>query len=78
MDQQQTEDGKPYGPIRYKEIVDECCVISKNLNTPYTDVLNISPTERNYIIRFLIKEAEQKAALVEKARAESAANQRKY
>ena len=78
MDQQLTEDGKPYGPIRYKEIVDECCVISKNLNTPYTDVLNISPTERNYIIRFLIKEAEQKAALVEKARAESAANQRKY
>ena len=78
MDQQLTEDGKPFGPIRYKEIVDECCIISKNLNTPYTEVLNISPTERNYIIKFLIKEAEQRAALLEKARAESAANQRKY
>lgn len=72
-----TDDGKPYGPIRYKEIVEECCIISKNLNTPYVDVLQISPTERAHIIRFLIKEAEQKAALFEKARAENAANQRK-
>ena len=77
MDQQQTSDGQPYGPIRYKEIVDECCIISKNLNTPYLDVLQISPTERNYLIRFLIKEAEQRAALIDKARAESAANKRK-
>lgn len=72
-----TDDGKPYGPIRYKEIVDECCIISKNLNTPYTDVLNITPTERNYIIKFLIKEAEQRAALLDKAKAENAANQKK-
>lgn len=77
MDQQLTDDGQPYGPIRYKEIVDECCIISKNLNTPYLDVLQISPTERNYLIRFLIKEAEQRAALIDKARAESAANKRK-
>ena len=77
MDQQLTDDGQPYGPIRYKEIVDECCIISKNLNTPYLDVLKISPTERNYLIRFLIKEAEQRAALIDKARAESTANKRK-
>ena len=73
-----TEDGKPYGPVRYKELVDECCIISKNINTPYNDVLQLSPTERTYIIRFLIKEAEQRAAVLEKARAESAANREKY
>jgi len=76
LDQQLTEDGKPYGPIRYKEIIDECCIISKNLNTPYNDVLQISPTERNYIIRFLIKEAEQRAAMLDKARQESLANKK--
>jgi len=72
-----TEDGKPYGPVRYKEIVDECCIISKNLNTPYLDVLKISPTERGYLIKFLITEAEQRAALLDKAKAENAANQKK-
>lgn len=66
-----TEDGKPYGPIRYKEIIEEICIISKNLNTPYLDILQITPTERSYIIRFLIKEAEQRAALIEKAKAEN-------
>ena len=72
-----TENGEPYGPVRYKELAEECLIISKNINTPYTEVLKMSPTERNYAIRYLIKEAEQKAALIEKAQAESAANRRK-
>lgn len=48
--------GQPYGPFRYKEIVRECYVITKNMNTPYSDVLKMTPTERGYILEFLAEE----------------------
>lgn len=54
-----TEDGKPYGPIRYKEIVKELYAISKACNTSYTDLLKITPTEKNYMIEFMLYEKEQ-------------------
>lgn len=53
------DDGSPYAPELYKEFVRECFVISKNLNTSYTDVLSITPTERKYLLEFIKEEFEQ-------------------
>ena len=50
LDPQLSNDGTPFGPKRYKEIVKECWYISDNLNTSYTDVLNLSYQERVYLI----------------------------
>jgi hypothetical protein len=56
LDPLTTEDGKPYGPVRYKEIVKECYLISKNINTSYTDILDITPIERTYLLQFIADE----------------------
>jgi len=74
LDPQTTDDGKPFAPIRYKQIVKECYLISKNINTSYLDVLNITPTERQFIIEFLVQEAKNKKEITEKAKAEHQVN----
>lgn len=53
MDPQKTIDGKPYGPFRYKEIVRERYIISKHINTSYSDLGQITPIEREYLIEFI-------------------------
>lgn len=63
-----TDDGKPYGPYRYKQIVKECYLISKNSNTSYTDVLKITPLERNYILEFIIEGEKRNQEVIEKAK----------
>ena len=76
MDPQTTNDGLPYAPIRYKEIVKECYIISKNLNTSYVDLLKITPTEKNYMLEFLKQEAEHNKQIMEKMKAEREARRR--
>lgn len=78
LDQQLTEDGRPYGPIRYKEIVKECYIISKNINTSYNDLMQITPTERNYMLEFLTDEAKRREEMLQKKKAEREANRRNY
>lgn len=78
LDPQTTNEGQPYAPIRYKEIVKECYLISKNLNTSYVDLLKITPTEKNYMLEFLQKEAEHNKQMIEKARAEREARKKHY
>lgn len=56
LDPQLTKDGKPYGPVRFKEIVRERYLISKNLNTSYNEIGQITPTERQYLIEFIAEE----------------------
>ena len=56
LDPLETSDGRPYGPIRYQQIVKECYIISKNSNTSYNDVLKMTPTERESIIRYISDE----------------------
>lgn len=56
MDPQKTKDGKPYGPLRYEEIVKERYLISKHINTSYTDTGKITPTERKYILQYMFDE----------------------
>ena len=63
---QPTKDGKPVGPELYKQLVKEAYVITKNTNTSYTDLMNITPTERKYILEFIKEELDQ----VHKAREE--------
>lgn len=70
LDPQLTEDGRPYAPIRFRELVKECYLLTRNLNTSYTHTLSITPTERKYLISFLVDEVKQRDA----RRAEVSAN----
>lgn len=54
-----TKDGKPYGPELYKELVREAYILAKNTNTPYTELMNITPTERHYLLEFIKDEFER-------------------
>lgn len=63
-----TNDGKPFGPYRYKQIVKEAYLISKNTNTSYLDVMSITPQERNYILEFISDEFKRTQELTEQAR----------
>lgn len=65
LDPKLTENGKPYGPERYKRIVQECYLISKNMNTSYSDVLKITPMEREYLINFLLEDYNERKKAVE-------------
>lgn len=66
LDPKTTKDGKPYGPWKYKRIVEECYFISHQIHTTYSDLLKITPRERAYLMEFLSKEAEA----IQKAREE--------
>ena len=60
MDPQLTDDGRPYAPIRYSQLIQECYVISKQTNTPYTDVRdNMTPRERREILKLIYDEFKQ-------------------
>ena len=65
LDPKLTEDGKPYGPERYRRIVQECYLISKNMNTSYADVLKMTPIEREYLLQFLLNDFNERKKAVE-------------
>lgn len=66
-----TEDGKPYGPSRYKEIARERYLISKHTNTSYDDTSNITPLERGYLLEFLVEDMQKQKDMYDKAQAEA-------
>ena len=70
---QLTDDGKPYGPTRYKELMREAYCIIKNTNVTYNDVLGMSPTERRMILSFLVDEAQKSKKALEDAKAQAQA-----
>ncbi len=74
MDPAMTEDGKPYGPFRYKEIVKERYIISKYCNTSYTDLANVTPTERNYLLEFATEECDKAKEIAEEMKNRKANN----
>ena len=53
LDPQTSNDGSPYGPKHFKELVKECWYVSDSLHTSYTDVLDLSYAERVYLIEFI-------------------------
>jgi hypothetical protein len=69
LDPQTSNDGKAYGPKRYKEIVKECWFISDNLNTSYTDILDLSFQERFYLIELINEKQAATKQYLEEARA---------
>lgn len=74
MDPATTDDGKPYGPFRYKEIVKERYIISKYCNTSYTDLANVTPTERNYLLEFATEECDKAKEIAEEMKNKKANN----
>lgn len=76
LDPQKTSDGKPYGPIKYKEIVKERWLIAKNSNINYSDTENMTPTERYYILEFIAEEAKKTNEALEKRKQELSANRK--
>jgi len=50
----------------YKRIVQECYVISRQINTSYTDLMNVTPLERKYMWELLHAEAESNRERMEK------------
>lgn len=48
-----TSDGRPYSVERFKEIVKERYVISTKSNIPYSDVGDMTPIEREYVLQFI-------------------------
>lgn len=65
LDPKFNHDGLPFGPWQFDNISKECYLISKSINTSYTDVLKISPTERGKILGWLAEEAVQKKQQLE-------------
>lgn len=71
LDPQTTNNDKPYGPVRFKQIIKECYIISKNTNTPYTEILDITPTERNELLNLIIEENQKNEEAFARARNET-------
>lgn len=59
MDPSSTDDGKPYGPWRFKEIVKSAYAISHQLHITYSDVLGMTPRERDMLCELISKEMER-------------------
>ena len=68
LDPQKAENGEPYGPFRYKEIAKERYLISKHINTSYTDLGKVTPTERRYLLEFVIESSQAEKDLFDKIR----------
>jgi len=51
-----TSDGKPYAPIRLKQIVKENFYLTRHLNNSYSDLIDITPLERKYLLEFLMED----------------------
>ena len=63
--------GEPYGPHRYKQIIKEAYIIAKSTNTPYTEILDITPTERNELLNLILEENRKSEEAIEKIKAEN-------
>ena len=59
--------GNPVGPKRFKEIMEDCWFISKHINTSYTDIYQISPLERKYLIDIIKEGARLENEEIERA-----------
>ena len=65
FDPRWTSDGKPFGRERFKQIVNERYLISKHINTSYSDTASISPTERNLILQFIKDDLQREQDAIE-------------
>ena len=68
MDPKSTDDGRPYGPVRFEQIVRERYLISKHMNTSYNDVGEITPLERSYLIEYIERELRAQKEMIDKVK----------
>lgn len=65
-----TDDGEmPYGIYRFQQIIDECFIISKTINTSYTDLMNISIRERDRMIEIIVEDNKKQKEELDKIKA---------
>lgn len=76
LDPQLSKDGSPYGPKRYKELVQECWFVSDNLNTSYTDILDLAYIDRFYLIENIKAKKDATEKAIEEARAKAKSKNR--
>jgi hypothetical protein len=69
LDPQTSKDGTPYGPKHFKELVKECWFLSDQMNTSYTDILDISVQERIYIAECIKEKHDAQKKAIEEIRA---------
>lgn len=69
-------DGRPYGPIRFREIAKERYLISKHTNTSYHDTQYIPPLERTYILQFVTEDLQRQHEMYEKAKQDAEARRK--
>ena len=74
MDPLKTNDGKPYGPERYKSIVQERYFITKNSGVSYEDTGKMTPTERELYVSFILEEFAKTKEAMDKKLSEINAN----
>ena len=60
------ENGNPTGPEEYENLVKERYLISKRLNTSYTDTGNISVHERRLLLKYIADEINKEQEAIEK------------
>ena len=65
MDPLLTSDGRPYGPVRYQQIVEERYQISKHINTSYSYLGELTPLERRYLLEFVKRDLEEKNKIIQ-------------
>lgn len=58
----------PYSHTRLKELIKQSYLISKNCNTSYNEVLSITPLERDYLIGFIVEEAEDAKKMIQESK----------
>ena len=56
MDPPLTSDGRPYAPERVNELIKQAYLISRQIHTSYNDILEMSPMERETMLRIISEE----------------------
>lgn len=59
MDPLRTSDGRPFAPVRFKEIANEKYLVTKFCNTSYEDVSKMTPKEREYLLGFILQDLQR-------------------
>lgn len=69
MDPKLTSDGRPFSQFKVDDILRQSYIITRHCNTPYSDVLEMTPMERETLIGIIREELKkQDEALTKSAK----------
>ena len=71
-----TNEGKkvPYGPWKYKKVVEELYMVSHQIHTSYLDMLQITVREKDHMLGFINNELRMQKESLDKLKAKREAN----